>query len=713
MADPLTDHLLLRDARDRISELLRIGTPYPLQDLPVPDEQLTVPFNNVAYVPIQFSQRGVFYTLYYDGKPVKDSSTGEPIEAEGNGEILTLETHKITDDITFQIFARKRTSKNSALLHQTATIKVGLAAALRAWIISAPPLDTTITDPSSTAARIVAYGDTVTVELENSQEGVLYQLVAVDDAQEGRTTSISSISSLKPLSARTTLGTGNNITLESVALQEDTVIAIRATKDYEETNKPPDEILLTVRLPIKVRANANLTIGANPAIAAFEGNTTLVIANTQQSVTYQVVAHAIRDAEFIHDSATIRGAIEVADGVWVILPREADQIPDGYVPIGEAVRGTGGDLEIPLDSLTADSVYIVTASKAHEVGTTDDGAPVVIPTTIRLRNEASVVVEPNPEQRLTVKIPLVRYPENPTGGMVHVLNGEPGVYYTFADENGKDIAAPAYFHKRDDVDGTLNKGLDQLKIEVDFAIPRDYPSGTVPDLSRETPPYPILDTDALQTGTRLTIRAVKAQTRVGIAMPDTIVLSELPTLRMQDPVVNYNGETKILVENSIAGEKYQPFLNGEPFKRALNGDGDLVSFNTDKLQQDTEYELRITVDRGKGIIYERSVPLRVYVRPNARLSVSADRDTLQAGEQARITIEGSQQGVRYQLTVADAPHGEPMIGDGGTIALTSAPLSADTAFAVRATRSDMPELSVQLATGVNITVQAGSTSAVK
>ena len=44
----VTTHIQLRDARDRLLDLLGIGQTYPLRDLVVHDEQLTVTVNSTA-----------------------------------------------------------------------------------------------------------------------------------------------------------------------------------------------------------------------------------------------------------------------------------------------------------------------------------------------------------------------------------------------------------------------------------------------------------------------------------------------------------------------------------------------------------------------------------------------------------------------------------------------------------------------------------------
>src|SRR5687768_7168314 len=101
----------VRDARDRLIELLSLGEPYPLRDLGVSDDQLTVPFNTSAKIPIENSQPGVLYQLH-DKSKVVERAPGELIEIVGNGGTVVLETYKIQEDITFRIFAMKQSSQH-------------------------------------------------------------------------------------------------------------------------------------------------------------------------------------------------------------------------------------------------------------------------------------------------------------------------------------------------------------------------------------------------------------------------------------------------------------------------------------------------------------------------------------------------------------------------------------------------------------------------
>jgi hypothetical protein len=122
--------------------------------------------------------------------------------------------------------------------------------------------------------------------------------------------------------------------------------------------------------------------------------------------------------------------------------------------------------------------------------------------------------------------------ETETSGVMQVFDGQPGVFYYFRQSpTGMEFKRPAYFHKRDDRDKSLNKGLDQLKLQIDFVIAADPPPSEVSEstnLAEIHPEPPLLQTDHLSTGTTLYIRAVKAQTRVAVPPDQHITVQVQP-----------------------------------------------------------------------------------------------------------------------------------------------------------------------------------------
>ena len=73
----------LRGARDRLVDLLGFGETYPLQDVPVRAEELIVPIETTAKIPIDPGQSDVLYQLRDRGKPVN----GRGVRGKGGGGI--------------------------------------------------------------------------------------------------------------------------------------------------------------------------------------------------------------------------------------------------------------------------------------------------------------------------------------------------------------------------------------------------------------------------------------------------------------------------------------------------------------------------------------------------------------------------------------------------------------------------------------------------
>src|SRR5690242_315086 len=105
-------HLHVRSARDRLIDMLRLGETYPLQDVAVEDEQLTVSFDGEpSGFEIDPGQVDVEYELFENGKQVQRPAGGEGKSGVysvpgrgsgkddgGNDEKTILDGPPITDD---------------------------------------------------------------------------------------------------------------------------------------------------------------------------------------------------------------------------------------------------------------------------------------------------------------------------------------------------------------------------------------------------------------------------------------------------------------------------------------------------------------------------------------------------------------------------------------------------------------------------------------
>ena len=694
-------HFGLRDGRDRLIDLLNFANTYPLQDLPVLDTGLTVTFDNPAHVAIAFSQKEVMYQLHsIDGDPIVKDGGAEIIEAEGNGGTLTLSTNLVKEDVTYKIFAIKQNEKAlKTYLHNTAVIKVGLDTGLDAEIIDLPFLDTAALNPPATDARIADYGARVVVRVHGSQEGVEYTLIVKDGTT--KTT----------ISEEPVLGNLGSIDLIIPSVSEDIDIRIMAEKRFADGRPTEREELKNV-LPLRVRANPAVAI-TMPAghIINFNEKAVLTLQNTQQSAEYQLYLHTVLDEEIVHLPASEHGfvMVPVPDQPDVPIRKPPYEYqwsgtPQGFAEISSFRAGTGGDLSFTLPALTHESMIIVQTRKHHK-RTADADETATISSSIQLTQPFAVLVRPNPDHPVRLQTEII---DGSSGDIVAWFDGQPGVFYQLQQSNdGVEIGRPAYFHKRDDTDPTQNKGIDQLTVDVDFAVTRPFSNEATSSNLAETPPLPPqVVVNPIPTNSTLPVTAVKAMTRIATLMTHPVNIPTLPTIQLQDAIIDFGASTKILVIAPVDQERYEPFLNNSSYKRALTGKGNDLSFNIDKLSEDTTFELRITRPKDPPITVERIVALTVLVRPNPALTVTATETAVPLNARATLLIEDSQPGVRYQLMANGALVGTAVTSTGDTIALESDPLTEETTFSVQASKTADDTIIVILNQTVTVTISS-------
>lgn len=501
-ADPA---FALRHARDRLLDLLGLGRTYPLRD-PAVGATTTVAYGTSARIPLAYGQPGVVYRLCDSaGKPLTPAVT-----ATGSGGELTLETPEITDDRLFTIEAVKSSNGLSALLLGQATVKVGIDQGLSAQVVGAELLVPGVDPPAPGAPRIVDWGVGVSVEVQASQEGVDYRLEADGS---GAT-----------LSTADVRGNRGTITLRSVALKEDTDLRVRATKTFapDEHREAKTGLLDTV-LPVKVRANPGLAVTLKATTVGYGADASVSVAATQASAVYALLVHATADSEVIHKdpaAADLRIPVDGKEPVYVRPPAAATPgaLPPGFRATGASVAGNGGARSLSLSVLRADTTFLVQAQKNHRSG---DGGSVT--STVYLTQRAAVLVRPDPAPTLRLRAALR---DGVLQAPIQVEGGQSGVFYHFSNAaDGQALAAPVYFHQRDAADSTRNKGIGQLCIGVDLAVTPPLSAARVaanPDLATLAPEPPQLQAAGLRSDTRLSVRAVKAQTGVEVVFETTV-----------------------------------------------------------------------------------------------------------------------------------------------------------------------------------------------
>ncbi len=395
------------------------------------------------------------------------------------------------------------------------------------------------------------------------------------------------------------------------------------------------------------------------------------------------------DDEFIYGDpggqAVLKVSVPNADDVQVAPPPASDVWVDSpdYAADGQSVAGNGGDLSLPLSAQADDLLVRIQATKVHQIG--DQTRQSAVPLTQALL----VLVEPNPAPPLRLRVGL---DGQQTDGTLEAFDGQPGVFYTF-QAAAQAVGLPAYFHQRDAISPTLNKGLNQLRISVDFVVERSY---TVLDSAQTPPDPPLIATSPLAFGTSLSVQATKARTRVGISLPATYNLVAPPAVQVTPALVDFNTAAKIGVSASVIGESYQPLIGDQPLANAQTGTGQDLAFDTAALTQDTNFALLITQPGSNPATVELLLRLSVRVRPDATVAVRLLNDPVTPGTAAQFQIDASQAGISYQLMANSAAVGAVVVGTGSPVKLTSDPISADTTFVVHATRVDQPDIAVDL-----------------
>lgn len=564
--------IYLRGARDRLIDLLGIGETYPIQDVQVVDERITVPINSTAKIQIFPGQTDVRYKLCDAHERPLDKAAG----LAGNGEVTVLETPAISEDLTFRLLARKIDSGREAFLHQSAAVKVGLDATLSARIVNAELLLQTQGLTADSTPRIVHYGSDVSVEVDRSQEGVDYELVHMVAGGPGVREVV--------VSARQVRGNLRTIALSAGPFFEDTEIRIRATKRFDPSeHREPQTTLLNAVLPLAVRANPAVEprIAGSPVID-FGAKPKLTLSKTQTSVQYRLHARTLEDGDFLYGPVRATAAVAVpvpGGGVVQVAKPPVDRIwaTPGFSNLGEPQQGNGGEIEWALGEFVEDTIFVVEATKRHAPGGTSSSVQVAAP--------AVVLVRPNPEVRLSIN---AHVDATAARGPFLITGGDAGVFYFL----GEITPLPAYFHKVDAADRQSNKGVGQLRIGVDLVVTRSPQMPVGADLARVRPLDPLVETAAVTLPATLAVRAVKARTQVEASVNGSVTIAAPPPIKAD--TVELGSPAKIVVSASRTGEVYQLFSEGQAVGEGLAGTGSDLELPTAPLTADTDFEVRVT-----------------------------------------------------------------------------------------------------------------------
>ncbi len=560
--------LALRDARDRVIELLGLARCWPLRDIPLPDHLIVAP-GTATEIRLEFSQPGVRYELRHRDSAAPILHNRRAISAEGTGGVLLLPTPPIDEDISYRVLAVKLEGaedpdlRREIWLQGTIRVEEGVDPRLDAQILL-PRLQTVQDQQHFDDARIADYNSVVQVELLLSQEGVSYELI--DDVQADR-----DYASQTPLSD-VVVGTSGRIvlTLRATA-SEDMDLRIRGLKAVGDPQNPQNRTaVLTTVLPLRVRANTRLSAALSTAILDYGASASLKIAQSQASVRYAAWARPTRDAEFLMDTALSTPVIEVLDGKRTIRIAREPQVqslrPDqlGFVQLGTESPGNAGDLSLTLGSFNRDQSLLVQASKSHRLGALRGATTALILSQVRLEQGLAALVRPNPE------VPLCLTHQEGTWAL---SGGEPGVYYGLV-KGKKQLGAEVYFHQRDGGNSSLTKGINQIRVGVDLAVVADF-SGS----RGQTTPPSLPDVASVPDSATLTLVARRAHSGLVTTLKGQFVVIAAPQVRVEPSRVPAGGTAQIQVE-SVAGLQYSLVQDGRLIGTVQSGTGATLSFST-------------------------------------------------------------------------------------------------------------------------------------
>jgi len=602
--------LALRDTRDHVVELLGLARTYPLRDLPW-SQRLIVSAGKPAEVVLDYSQSGVDYTLCDSrGEPVE--SAGEIIFKPGSGGRLVLTTPPINIDTSYRVLASRQAldaapvseggGVRQAWLLGEVRIEEGIDPTLAVEMLGGPELpllDIRVDQPTAADAHIAVYGAAVAVLVHASQEGVHYELR--DHAHPERV-----------LSAEVT-GTSGTITLTLARATEDIDLRVRGSRVVGPTDNPElRESLLDAVLPLRVRADPGIVATLAEWVVPYGGSTVLTLRSGQAGTSYQAWLRPVRDIEFVFDAQSAKPVITLPGESGLLRierpPRTTVwQALNGYATQGAAVEGSGGDISIALNPLVHDMVLLVQAVRRHSPKALSVAGVVLIPSAVQLEAALAVLVRPDITQPLSIRATLAN---GATSGPWLLRDGQPGVYYQLQDAAFAGDA-PGYFHQRDDLDARFNKGVEQLRIEIDLALARDHSEPF--DVERESPLPPLTDATPVPVGREIAVRATRAMSGISANLNRTAVLDAMPTIRAEPPTGADGQVFNIVVVAGVAGESYTVLADERLVTGPHAGNGSDLSLPLGALQRTTVFTVLAQRPDDSHLTLDRCAELTIVV----------------------------------------------------------------------------------------------------
>jgi hypothetical protein len=559
--DPLAQ-LRVRDARDRLIEMLGLGLTYPLRDIPVLGPMpLFVASGLSTNVTLGYSQVGVtYYLINIDDQVILS-------EGDGNDGVLPLATPPINEDLYCVVRAVKQNSNP-----ERATTLIGTI-----WIQEG--VDSGVMVDLAGGNQFVEYGAHVTVDVHPAQHMVAYTLF--DDDPDS------------PLSLAGDGDEGTTVALDTIdPVYEDIDLHVHGQTMVGTLHEED----LVAFAQVRVLPNVAQTIALNPGVIAFGGTTKLVIPDSQASVRYQVWGRTLNGSEFVFVGdppiapEDLLGLLDEDEALVDLLgakrPAEAPSV-EALVALSDEVDGSGGILELSFGPLEQDTILYLHASKEHQPGHSSGSSR-------WFANPLVVLVRPN-HQSTALGLDLA-VANGEAAGPLFLLEGQEGVLYQFRDaQSDLVLGLPLYVYDN-------LPGIDDIRVQVNLVLQGE---GNMPSLDLDSP---------LPVGTTLEVQAQKAITGITAQVEGLVTIEPSPTFNV--PAVVLAGQVfQIEIPASLTDETYQLLQgDGEPGVSVDGTGGSLVLWNG-WVTQTTLFEVGVQRN-GVGVIpLQRRVAITVEVTP--------------------------------------------------------------------------------------------------
>lgn len=658
--------LRLRDRRDRLFSLLGIGLPWPLRGIPLKQEQVMVAPGQIGSIDLTFSQKGVSYQLV-------DVVTGKWVEnpVAGTDGPLSLTTPVIVEDLTLRVQASVLppspvTTANGRL---RSTLLVGEVVVVEGVDTSLPlrlldgngnPLPLLL---ANAAARLACFGQEVHVEVDATQEGVVYEVI--DNAQR-----LLDPTEQKPLSAKVTGTSGPSVLTLSSRAGEDLDLTVRASlKRKRGQALSEQQKVLAAVLPLRVRANPAVPLRLEapvvapnaPAVVAIGAPAGARESGSQSSVRYQLWARPLADDDWRFESPAAAAEITVI----------GDALP-GFSAQPAGGPGNGAVLNLEQSVSGEGMVVAALARKEHSRDAFHLGTNETHPSELPLRQAVVVFTQPDNQRQLLLRQEV----DNPR--VWSFWGGQPGVAYSVSDDTAQPpLALAVPIPELADAPAGL-RGIGRMRLGRDLLVAAsDGPPRT--ELLRDPAKQPKLAVRA---------RYLRSGVQVDLERPPILVWVEPPAVG--------RGEGAEVLIAGLAANKTGRLLRGETLLAEGRADGDgRLRLATGPLPGATTLQLDVGVRCAVWIAQGVNTDLKLRVLNFNPLQADAPAHLMDWGASAEVEVLDTQKDVEYAL-IAAADRDKPLeqqlplspiaLGSGGPLVLRFSTATEDVDLLVRGTR---------------------------